>query len=152
MTGICHLGAHEEAQATRAANPINIAAIDHVVLRTANLPTMLTFYCEVLGCRLERYPGELGLAQLRAGRSLIDLVTVDGPIGQRLGGLPKQEQANMDHLCLSIRPWDEAAILKHLKAHGVDHEAVETRYGARGSGPTIYLSDPDGNRVELAGA
>lgn len=151
MTGICHLGIESETMSA-TANPINITALDHVVLRTSNLPAMLTFYREVLGCRLERGPGELGLAQLRAGRSLIDLVTVEGPIGQRLGAAPDQARANMDHLCLSVRPWDEAAILAHLKAHDVAHEAVATRYGARGSGPSIYLSDPDGNRVELAGA
>ncbi|MEM1231000.1 MAG: VOC family protein [Pseudomonadota bacterium] len=131
---------------------MNLRGLDHVVLRTAALPAMLEFYCTVLGASLERGPGELGLAQLRAGHSLIDLVTLDGPIGGRLDGAPMAAHANMDHLCLSVSPWDEAAILAHLERHGVSHDGVAQRYGARGTGPSIYLSDPDGNRVELTGA
>jgi catechol-2,3-dioxygenase len=29
--------------------------------------------------------------------------------------------------------------------------AVESRYGAEGEGPSIYVSDPEGNVVELKG-
>ncbi len=53
-------------------HPINIRLIDHVVIRVQNLVRMIDFYCDVLGCRLERGPGKNGLAQLRAGDSLID--------------------------------------------------------------------------------
>ena len=57
---------------------IQIRGIDHVVLRVADLDAMLEFYCKVLGCSIERQQEELGLTQLRAGSSLIDLVTVEG--------------------------------------------------------------------------
>lgn len=57
----------------RHPNPINLRAIDHVVIRVTGLDGMIAFCTEVLGCRLERGPGDLGLAQLRAGASLIDL-------------------------------------------------------------------------------
>ena len=133
-----------------AANPINITRIDHVVLRVENMPVMLEFYCGVLGCRLERGPGELGLAQLRAGSSLIDLVAIDG----RLGGSsrpPEREAQNVDHVCLLVRPWDEDTVLGHLRDHGVVPGDVASRYGATGQGPSIYLSDPEGNTVELKG-
>ena len=53
-------------------HPINIRLIDHVVIRVQNLVRIIDFYCDVLGCRLERGPDKSGLAQLRAGDSLID--------------------------------------------------------------------------------
>lgn len=151
MTGICTVVTPKGATAP-AANPINLRGIDHVVLRTGQLEIMIAFYRDVLGCRLERGPGELGLAQLRAGSSLIDICTLDGPVGGRLQGEPMAEHANMDHFCLSVTPWDEAAIVDHLARHNVPHDGVAQRYGARGTGPSIYLTDPDGNQVELAGA
>lgn len=133
------------------ANPINIRLIDHVVIRARNLEAMVAFYTDVLGCRLERGPGDAGLAQLRAGQSLIDLVDVAGPIGSQ-GGLPPDGRApNMDHLCLQIVPWDEEAIARHLERHGVAVGETGNRYGASGTGPSIYLSDPEGNTVELKG-
>ena len=132
-------------------NPINISRIDHVVIRVADMPAMIAFYRNVLGCRLERGPGDLGLAQLRAGDSLIDLVDVSGKLGGT-GNAPETAAPNMDHVCLQVRPWDEAAILRHLEASGVKHGPVAARYGATGHGPSIYLEDPEGNTVELKGA
>jgi catechol 2,3-dioxygenase-like lactoylglutathione lyase family enzyme len=57
----------------------------------------------------------------------------------------------MDHFCLRVKPFDAAAIMAHLRDHGVDPGKVEQRYGAEGMGPSIYLRDPDGNVVELKG-
>lgn len=34
---------------------------------------------------------------------------------------------------------------------GIAVDPAETRYGAEGDGPSIYFSDPDGNRIELKG-
>jgi catechol 2,3-dioxygenase-like lactoylglutathione lyase family enzyme len=112
---------------------------------------MIGFYRDVIGCRLERGPGENGLAQLRAGDSLIDLVVVDGPLGGT-GEVPARRAPNVDHVCLQVAPWDEQAILAHLRAHGVEPGEVTGRYGATGYGPSIYITDPEGNTVELKGA
>ena len=129
---------------------IRLAAIDHVVFRVADVDTSLRFYTEVLGATLEKVQAEIGLYQLRAGTSLIDLVPVDGPLG-RMGGAPPAEQGrNVDHVCFRVLPWDEAGIIAHLKGHGIDAQ-VARRYGAEGDGPSIYLSDPDGNGLELKG-
>lgn len=133
------------------ANPINITLIDHVVIRVRDLDNMITFYRDVLGCRLERGPGELGLAQLRAGRSLIDLVDAAGPLGKQGGDPPDQQSPNMDHVCLQVAPWDAGVIEKHLREHGVEPGKVSQRYGAGGMGPSLYLEDPEGNTVELKG-
>jgi glyoxylase I family protein len=128
-----------------------ILGLDHVVLRITDLDRARTFYCDVLGCRVEVFQKKIGLLQLRAGDSLIDLVPVDGVLGREGGAPPGAEGRNMDHFCLRVRPFDAGAIMAHLRDHGVDPGKVEQRYGAEGMGPSIYLKDPDGNVVELKG-
>jgi len=133
------------------ANPINIARIDHVVLRVVDLEGMVKFYRDVLGCRLERGPSENGLAQLRAGDSLIDLVDTKGPLGIQGGRAPDHGAPNVDHICFLVRPWDPEAVLEQLRNHDVEVGEVASRYGATGSGPSVYLKDPEGNTIELKG-
>ncbi|MFZ2236137.1 MAG: VOC family protein [Dokdonella sp.] len=130
---------------------IHIREIDHLVLRVFDLDVMLAFYCEVLGCTVERRQDEIGLVQLRAGRSLIDLVAVDGKLGRAGGAAPGREGRNVDHFCLRVEPFNEADIRKQLAEHGVEAGAVESRYGAEGEGPSMYLVDPEGNTIELKG-
>jgi catechol 2,3-dioxygenase-like lactoylglutathione lyase family enzyme len=130
---------------------IRIRELDHVVLRVVDLDNMLRFYCGVLGCTIERRQDALGLVQLRAGRSLIDLIPVDGKLGSAGGAAPGIEGRNMDHFCVRVEPFDEAAIRTHLEFHGVLAGAAELRYGAEGQGPSIYITDPEGNIVELKG-
>ena len=130
---------------------IAIRDIDHLVLRVADLDRMIDFYVRALGCSVERRQDGIGLVQLRAGRSLIDLVPVDGVLGLAGGAAPGREGRNLDHFCLRVEPFDEAAIRAHLAALGVAAGPLESRYGAEGEGPSIYLSDPEGNTVELKG-
>ncbi|HEV3181700.1 MAG TPA: VOC family protein [Steroidobacteraceae bacterium] len=131
------------------APPFALFGIDHIVLRVRDLPRSLHFYGALLGCALEREQPELGLTQLRAGRSLIDLVTLAGPLG---AGEPPGPGRNVDHFCLTLAPFDEAALSAWFSAQGVTLETPATRYGAEGEGRSFYLQDPDGNRVELKGA
>ncbi|OOG51613.1 VOC family protein [Polaromonas sp. C04] len=130
---------------------IDIQEIDHIVLRVIDLDAMLHFYGTVLGCPIERRQDDIGLVQLRAGRSLVDLVPVDGPLGRAGGAAPGFEGRNLDHFCLRVDPFDEAAIRAHLTAAGVAVGPVESRNGAEGQGPSIYIADPQGNTVELKG-
>jgi glyoxylase I family protein len=130
---------------------MRILGLDHVVLRVADMGAALRFYEEVLGCREERRLEPLGLVQLRAGRSLIDLVAVDSPLGRAGGPPPGPDGRNLDHFSLRIEPFDADAIAAHLRAHGVEPGDVAERYGAEGSGPSMYIRDPDGNVVELKG-
>ena len=118
-----------------------IRNLDHVVLRVRDMDRALAFYTGVLGCREERRLEEIGLVQLRAGAALIDLVP----------GEPEPEGANMDHFAVRITPFDEAGIRAWLAEHGIETEAALPRYGAEGTGPSIYIRDPDGNTIELKG-
>jgi len=127
--------------------PFAILGIDHVVLRAADPAGLERFYVEVLGCTLEKRQGTL--AQLRAGSALIDIVPADEP--GPAGGTSRSGGANLDHLCLRVDPFDAAAIARHLAAHGAACGAQASRYGAEGQGPSVYLTDPEGNGVELKG-
>ena len=130
---------------------IHIREIDHLVLRAVDLDKMLHFYCEVLGCTIARRQDSIGLVQLRAGRSLVDLIPVDGQLGSAGGAPPGKEGRNLDHFCFRVEPFDEADIRRHLAANNVEASALASRNGAEGEGPSIYITDPEGNVVELKG-
>ena len=131
--------------------PFSLLGIDHVVLRIADLDRSLAFYVGVLGCTVDKLQEDIGLIQLRAGHSQIDLVPLTGKRGKAGGVGPGAEGRNVDHFALEIAPFDEAALRAHLERHGIAVEQVAKRYGAKGYGPSLYIADPDGNKVELKG-
>lgn len=88
---------------------------------------------------------------MRAGSSLIDLVPLDGLLGKRGGAAPGAEGRNLDHFAIQVTPFDEEKIRKHLAAHDIRIVESGQRYGAEGTGPSVYIVDPDGNTVELKG-
>ena len=128
-----------------------ISGLDQVVIRVVEPERMVEFYCDVVGCSLERRQDEIGLIQLRAGSALIDLVPVEGELGRMGGAAPGKEARNMDHFCLRIDPFEPEALAAHLRAKGLEPGEVKRRYGAQGFGPSLYLEDPEGNVVELKG-
>jgi catechol 2,3-dioxygenase-like lactoylglutathione lyase family enzyme len=130
---------------------IHVLGLDHIVLRVRDALRMTRFYCDVLGCKVERARQDIGLIQLRAGQSLIDLVPVDGDLGKKGGAAPGVEGRNLDHFCLRVEPFDPLAVLSHLIKNGVVPGEQKNRYGADGYGPSIYITDPEGNTVELKG-
>jgi len=122
--------------------PLHVEEIDHVVVRCRDRARALDFYTRVLGLREERRIDAIGLIQLRAGASMIDLVPADPP--------PTHEGRNVDHFCLGVTVRDVDAMVRYLRDAGVEvlGEPAE-RYGARGMGLSVYVLDPDGNVVEL---
>lgn len=130
---------------------ISVQTIDHVVFRVKDMARMISFYEDVLGARTERRVDELGLVQLRAGECLIDLIDCVGKLGQQGGAPPGEQARNVDHICFRVSPWDGQAILEFLKSRAISDAHIAERYGAEGFGPSIYLADPEGNRLELKG-
>src|SRR5262249_49025015 len=126
---------------------VRIAGLDHVVLRVGDLDRAIRFYETVLNCHVERRLEQPKLVQLRAGTSLIDLVPASASPGQAVDPAGR----NMHHLAGRVDGFDAAALADHLRRHGVDPGEVRERYGAEGYGPSLYISDPDGNTVELKG-
>lgn len=132
--------------------PFSVERIDHVVLRVRELARSEAFYGQVLGCAVVRRREHLGLVHLRAGTSMIDLISLDGALGCHGGSGPGSEGRNVDHLCLRVEPFDETALVAHLAAHGVPVLGpAEVNFGAEGDGLSLYFKDPDGNTVELKG-
>ena len=124
------------------ASPIKIAEIDHVVFTCRDQTRMLDFYTRIFGLIEERRIDQIGLIQLRAGRSMIDLVPAPPD--------STAKSKNVDHVCLGIEASDLASIAQHLRENSVEVLGEPaTRYGARGLGLSIYVHDPEGNVIEL---
>jgi glyoxylase I family protein len=124
---------------------IRIRKIDHVVLRARDPERMIAFYCDVLGCSLEKRSTVVaGLTHLRAGASLVDIMAASDPLEDADG-----VASNMDHFCVQVEAFSEAEITAHLAQHGIETSDFERRYGADGYGVSVYIRDPEGNEVEL---
>ena len=114
--------------------------LDHVVLRVKDQDLSRRFYTERLGCTLDHINERVSLVQLRFGDQLIDL----------LPGGRGPDDSGMDHVCLSVRCANLEAVRLALVEQGVRVEGdVVERRGAFGTGPSLYLRDPDGYRIEL---
>jgi len=124
----------------------HVERIDHVVLRVRNLDGMVRFYEQALGFRVERTIDRLKLVQMRAGASMLDLIEHDRP-----PGLPNDAGGNMDHLAFRVEPFDRDAIAARLLPLGAEVGEAVQRYGAEGTGPSVYFHDPEGNQIELKG-
>lgn len=132
--------------------PFALKNIDHVVFRVASLERSIAFYESVVGCQVVKRRDDLGLVHMRAGRSMIDLVSLAGRLGSLGGPGPGRDGRNVDHLCLRIEPFDPQALIAHLRACGVEPLGpVSNKFGAEGDGPSLYFKDPDGNVIEFKG-
>ena len=121
--------------------PFSLARLDHLVLRTANVERLVSFY-QQLGCSVVRRVARVNLVQLRAGESMLDII----------GSEAAPTDRNLDHFALRIEPWDRARILAFCRERHIEVETPDgLLLGADGYGPAVYLQDPDGNRVELKG-
>ena len=128
--------------------PFALEGIDHVLLVVSGMERALRFYEDVLGCLLEeRYP-QWGMAQLRAGAALINLVDISTENGA--WALPEVSGGrNMDHLCIALGAHHEQARRDHLARHQVEIVEESWHAGARGESLSIYVRDPSGNMLEL---
>ncbi len=129
----------------------SVLGIDHVVFRVRDLARMEAFYRDALGCDVVKRQEHLGLVHIHAGRTLVDLFSVDGKLGRMGGAAPGTEGHNVAHICLRVEPFDAPAIQARMAALGVPCSEPSSNYGAEGEGYSLYLTDPEGNTVELKG-
>ena len=143
----------KKSRARRRPSPaLKVLGMDHIVLRVRDLKRSIRFYRQVLGLEVEHRQPKLGLVHIRAGGQLIDLIDLKGKLGRMGGAAPKRRDGrNMDHAALRLARFDEQRLRAHLSRHGIDMGAPGMRFGAGGSGPSVYIADPDGNAIELKG-
>lgn len=132
-----------------ALTPFSLEAIDHVVIRALDAAGLVTFYVDAIGCKLAWDRPELGLTHLDAGNAMLDIVSVDGPLGKSGVSLAAGPDRNVDHLCLRIAPFDYEALRGHFQEFGIVVAPPQRCFGAQGHGLSIYLTDPEGNGIEL---
>lgn len=126
-----------------------IQGLGEFAFRTEQMAEMVEFYGGVLGLdRIDDPPGETS-AFFRAGDGvgghtqvlvLFDRSSDDGYVP------PDPDRTTVDHVAFGIQQSDFDAEAERLESLGYDlgyayHEWVEWR--------SLYLSDPDGNGVEL---
>ncbi len=119
---------------------LRIEAMDHIVLVVADVERSVAWYRDLL--RLD----VLRLTDWQEGRALFPSVRInEGTIIDIVAG--ERSGTNVDHFCLVVRPTDLGAVAESGRFEVV--EGPVTRWGARGSGTSLYVRDPDGNTVEL---
>ena len=117
--------------------------LDHVVLRVHDQAASQRFYIDVLGCKLDHVNERISLVHLRFGEHYIDLLPATAEA-------PPATAGGVDHVCLSIRCDDITKAGDELRGRGVRIEGdVAQRRGAYGTGPSLYIRDPDGYVIEL---
>jgi len=122
--------------------PLKVAELDHVVLRCRDQSRAYDFYTRILGLTEERRIDAIGLIQLRAGRSMIDLVPANDP--------RVETGCNVDHLCIGVEARDFDEVVSYLRGQSVEVLGQPaSRYGSRGYGLSLYVKDPEGNVLEL---
>jgi catechol 2,3-dioxygenase-like lactoylglutathione lyase family enzyme len=117
--------------------------LDHVVFRVQDQAVSQKFYVDVLGCTVDHVNERISLVHLRFGEHYIDLLPATAEA-------PAAAPGGVDHVCLSIRCDDLASLAGALRARGVSVQGdVAERRGAYGTGPSLYIRDPDGHVIEL---
>jgi catechol 2,3-dioxygenase-like lactoylglutathione lyase family enzyme len=119
---------------------LRVSGLDHIVLDSADVERSLAFYAGTLGLAGVR------VEEWRRGEVPFPSVRVDeGTIIDILAAAPSGE--NLNHLCLVVEPTDLGAVATSGRFEVL--EGPVRRFGARGTGTSLYVRDPDGNTVEL---
>jgi catechol 2,3-dioxygenase-like lactoylglutathione lyase family enzyme len=119
---------------------MHVSTIDHLVINVTDVERSLTWYTEMLGLNAERVDewrsGAVPFPSVRINpSSIIDLMEIE-----RTG-------QNVDHICLVVDRADVDAVATDPRFQVV--QGPVERWGARGVGWSVYVTDPDGNLVEL---
>ena len=119
---------------------MRVIDFDHLVLNVVDVERSLAFYCGPLGLEPVRVDewraGKVPFPSVRVSpTTIIDLVHRE------------RGESNVDHFCMVVEPLD----WKEVVASGVFNvvDGPGRRYGARGNAESLYVTDPDGNTVEL---
>jgi catechol 2,3-dioxygenase-like lactoylglutathione lyase family enzyme len=125
--------------------------MDHIVLNMEDDDRMIAFYSKVLMLQPER------LDEYRAGKVPFPSVRLNADTIIDL--FPKkmwQKSAkagegrdNLNHFCISLSKGSWSELLDRLQVNAVPiEEGPVPRWGAHGTGTSVYFRDPEGNLIE----
>jgi catechol 2,3-dioxygenase-like lactoylglutathione lyase family enzyme len=125
--------------------------MDHIVLNVEDDEKMIAFYSKVLMFapeRLEEYrAGDAPFPSVRLNSdTIIDLFPKrmwqkSARVGQGI--------ENLNHFCIALSKGTWEKLLERLRANKVTiEEGPVPRWGAHGTGTSIYFRDPEGNLIE----
>jgi catechol 2,3-dioxygenase-like lactoylglutathione lyase family enzyme len=120
--------------------------VDHIALVTKKLEAMKKFYIEGLELTLEqegKAKAGYNVVTLRAGESLIDLFEASPTNPAPAANL------SAAHFCLSATGTSIYDVIATFKRKGLDPSQAEVNSGAKGKGLSIWVRDPDGNKIEI---
>ncbi|MGY6274362.1 VOC family protein [Methylomonas sp. MgM2] len=123
--------------------------LDHIVLNVEDDKKMLAFYLEVLMLepeRVEEYKaGKVSFPSVRLNsNTVIDLFPKAPSAGDK-----QAIQPNLNHFCLTLDKADWLELVQRLESNNlVIDEGPVVRWGAQGSGTSIYFRDPEANVIE----
>ena len=124
---------------------VRLKALDHVGLKVSDMDRSLRFYCEGLGLELlrrsDKGPG-MASAVLRIGNQEMNLFS-DPAFSVAQAG---SNSAGMDHFCFEVGNGSVEDLVAGLTRAGI---AVAKGPVRRRDGVSLFVSDPDGVRVEL---
>jgi len=125
--------------------------MDHIVLNVEDDEKMIAFYSKVLMLPTER------VDEYRAGRVPFPSVrlnadTIIDLFPRKLwqaGSSDGQGRQNLNHFCIAISKGTWLDLLDRLQANAVAiEEGPVPRWGAHGTGTSVYFRDPEGNLIE----
>lgn len=126
--------------------------MDHIVINVVDIDKMLKFYTEVLdlpGERLEEFKdGKVRFPSVRLTKNtIIDLFPKILWQNTNPGDVCRP---NLNHFCFSTdkRSWDDLQSRLIRNGVQVDDGPVQ-RWGARGTGISMYFRDPEDNVIEV---
>ena len=117
---------------------VRVIGLDHIVLAVTDVEKTLAWYCDTLGLE------PMEVEEWRAGEVPFPSARIDGTT--IIDFIPRTEAVatkNLDHLCLVVDPADDWSDFEIL-------QGPVPRSGAQGMATSFYVSDPDGNLVELS--
>ena len=125
--------------------------MDHIVLNMEDDEKMIFFYSSILKMTPER------MEEYRAGRVPFPSVrlnadTVIDLFPKKLWQKHVREEGtrgNLNHFCVVLKKTAWGALLERLKSNDIIiEEGPVPRWGAHGTGISVYFRDPEGNLIE----
>lgn len=126
--------------------------MDHIVINAVDINVSLRFYVEILempGERIEEFNNnQVPFPSVRITKdTIIDLFP------KKLWEKTNPENVcrpNVNHFCLSTSKKNWESLQERLKKNGISiDDGPVNRWGAHGSGVSIYFRDPDENVIEV---